>query len=300
MIYALPALAAIIVKAAMLWWSRKLILETWPFFAFLFFLAVHNCFEIAFYVEPSPAFKTAMMYGYYVAAVVALGFGVVFGVGLWRPELAGKTAVWTTACSGLIAVLILGTDYVVAGFEPLNFSYTRVPGPAYVIFPIWAVGCLAAMVTAIVMSIRYAGSNYVKARNSLILAGFMPFVLVTGIVPLLMIMGFHINAAMVVPITTTIFLLIVLHALTHDAIFDVRALVIGTEQFRRFKKLMAHVAFVHRTPQSNNPNDLLHNLELEIYQQALKAAGGNKTHAAQRLGVHPNTLRYRLKKLNLA
>lgn len=300
MIYAFPALAAVIVKAGIVWWSRKLLVETWPFFAFLLCLAIHNVFEIGFYLDPSPAFKTAMMYGYYVAAVFALGFGLVFGVALWRPVLAKKAAVAAAGSAGLIATLFVFTDYLIAGFEPLNFSYTRVPGPAYVIFPIYALACLGGMVGAIVLSIKSTSCNYTKARNALILAGFAPFVLVAGLVPVLMTMGFAINAAMLIPITTTFFLLVILYALTHEEIFDVRALVVGTAQFRRLKRLVAHVAVVRRSPQNNNPSDLLHDLELEIYQQALQAARGNKTHAAQRLGIHPNTLRYRLKKLDLA
>ena len=299
MIYALPALVAIVIKVAMVWWSRRLLLETWPFFAFLACLAAHNLFEIGFYIDPSPELKTAMMYGYYVASVFALGFGLVFGVALWRAHLAVKAAALAAGSAGLIGALVVGTDFVVAGFEPLNFSYTRIPGPGYIVFPIYALVCLGGMTGAIILSIRGASNNYVKARNSLILAGFVPFVLVVGMVPVLMTMGFAVNAAMVVPVTTTIFLLVILYALSHDAIFDIRSLIIGTEQFHRLKRLVAHVAYVHRSPESSTPNDLLNDLELEIYRQALKATGGNKTHAAQRLGVHPNTLRYRLKKLDI-
>lgn len=300
MIYAFPALVAVIVKAGMIWWSRKLLFETWPFFAFLLCLAVHNLFEIGFYLYPSPEIKTIMMYGYYVAAVFALGFGLVFGVALWRPPLAKKAGAIITGCASVIVALIVFTDYLIAGFTPLNFSYTRIPGPGYAVFAAYALICLAGMVAAIFLSVKNAASNYIKARNSLILAGFAPFVLVAGLVPVLLMMGIAINAAMLIPITTTFFLLVILYAFTHDVIFDVRALVVGTAQFRRLKRLVAHVALVHRSPAKNDPNDLLHGLELEIYQQALKSAGGNKTHAAQRLGIHPNTLRYRLKKLDIA
>ncbi|MFT5114038.1 MAG: hypothetical protein ACI8P9_003371 [Parasphingorhabdus sp.] len=304
MIYALPALLALGLKGFLIFWAKRSLKDSWPLFAMLGFLALQNVVELSFFIPAFSGWRELVMDAYFVSAFFAVTSAALFGLWMWKKPLVTRhLAVGAYIFSTIFSILFCTTDLFVTGYQELSFSMTRIPGILYPLVSLYLIGSLGFMIVAIFLAARSTNDQFLKIRNYLIVAGLAPFVASGVGITILMALSVKINAAMVIPVAMSFFLFVLVYAMTSDRLFDVRTLIPGTSQFKSLTDVMVMATIIRRekvkVPQGRR-TDPLDSLQAELYRRALESTGGNKTQAAKQLNIHPNTFRYRLKKLGVS
>ncbi len=232
---------------------------------------------------------------YYVLAILSLILFTVLVLQVTKISLVILNFVHSLGLA--IAVLIFFSDLIIADVEILHSTITRVPGDFYFLFQLFAICELISCIYIIckktfTLSER---NNVIRARSSIILISLMPLLMSVLIIIFLMALGFRVNAVVIVPIATTIFLGGCIYACSNSRIIDFSILIPGTLSWRKKNKLLF---FLYAGNDQINLQDKLLELEKLYIEDALKKNKGKITKAAKTLGYTPGKLDYRLKTIH--
>lgn len=221
-----PALLALIAKAVIFFYARNTRqrnLETHLYLLFLFALSIQNLSEIFVFLGPS---QYEMVLVYFGASIVAIGLLLHLALATgtnWSLKI-DTSNLWPAliyAPAVVLEILLWFTDLLVVGVEPMDYTYTKIPGPLYYLFVIYVLAYLSAVPTALLYgSIKLDGSTR-RARAKLILLGLAPPVLVVITVVTLQNYGLRaFNTTITLPIAVTFFLAVTAYATHQYRIFD--------------------------------------------------------------------------------
>ncbi len=227
---AVPALIALIAKAALFFYARSSEvrnLETRLYLLFLFALAVQNLAEVSGFISIAytNSFPEFDGYVYFAASIPAIALllhlALVLGAGdrarFYRPMVG---AIYLLVL--LLECLLLFTPWLVQGFQPENYSYSKIPGPLYSLFEIYAVGALVTTVGLLIYGALRQANTHQKLKNRLMLLGIAPiFIVVIAVIGLQHIGGRQFNATVTLPIAVTFFLAVTAYATHQYRLFDI-------------------------------------------------------------------------------
>jgi DNA-binding protein Fis len=230
--FSLPAIVALLVKAGIFFYahfSQAHNLQTRVYLWFLFALAIQNIAEITafYYSGPIDKLPIALPAGfvYFGASIMAIALLLHLAVLLVRsrPISTGPLLLAIYAPALLLEMLLWSTSLLVTGFEPMNYTYTKVPGLLYFLFEIYAIGYLCAVVTLLVYGSYAQHTRYKRLQNKLLLLGMLPiFVVVTLVVTLQHYFGLpYFNTTVTLPIAVTCFLIVTAYATHQYRLFDI-------------------------------------------------------------------------------
>jgi hypothetical protein len=142
--YALPAMFALLAKAGLFFYARRSEvhnLQTRLYLFFLFSLSIQNLAELTFFVAKAETLREPMGGTiYFSASIIAIAVLLHLSLVLSTRKLSNEDSLspWVLGCLyapaiGLEALLWL-TSLLVAGFKPLSYTYTKIPGPLYFLF----------------------------------------------------------------------------------------------------------------------------------------------------------------------
>ncbi len=227
--YAIPAILALLAKAVIYLYahlSPVRNLETRLYLLFLFALSIQNLAEITFFTAQAkslPIPPGGLLY--FGASVVALALLLHLAAVLSTPAFYQKNhrallAVIYGPALTLEALVWSGTS-LVAGFEPMGFTYTRIPGPYYFLFEVYAVAYLLGAVSLFLGGSRSAFASK-QLKNRLMLLGMFPgFVLILSVLLLQHFGSRGFNTTVTLPIAITFFLGITAYATHQYRLFDI-------------------------------------------------------------------------------
>ncbi len=194
--------------------------------------------------------------------------------------------------------LLFISDLIIAGFKEGGIGYTRIPGDYYYIFQLYAVVCLILSIYYIIQAVYDRKKlSYLRAKAAVLLISLFPLFLGTLIVLLLMAIGKNVNAAVLLPITTTIFLFGCFYATNNNKILDYSIFMPFSPSWRAKRDLSF---FLYS---GNDKSELwkhLQGLEKIYLEEAMteNKGKGQLSNAAKDLGITPGKLDYRLKKIH--
>ena len=207
-------------------------------------------------------------------------------VAAFKSDLASRIVL----SSGVIVSLIfLFTDMVVVGAERLGPGLTALKGPYYFVFQVAMITGFVFVITSLALSWRNSDNHLVKTRCSLVLLALMPIMVAATAVILLMQFDVKVNAAGLIPISTTIFLVIILkmersHRLTH-----MRMLIPGSDEDKALGELMT--AFSNYSIYGENYKETLNEIERTLVIYKHTAMANRKTsEIAKEMGMPRPTL----------
>jgi hypothetical protein len=223
-IYILPALLALMAKLFLLFFARNGRTGSSIFLPMLLLFACHNLAEVLAYIEYfNGDYSTHILRWYYVmtlcggAAILVYALQISNSLGsLWIVSVAA------VALSSGLSLIILLTDSVVSGATSIAYAPTAEQGQQYWLFQLLFVGMLFLISGVLIRGYLKAKDHVAEIQCGYTLLGLLPIVIVALSVVTLMSFGVNLNAAGIIPICTTFFLLITIKGeLTHK-LTDIR------------------------------------------------------------------------------
>jgi len=247
----LPAILALLAKGsiyAYAHYSPTHNFVTRLFLLALFALSVQNIAEIShFFVlhrGEIPVFELAV---YYTASIMALAFFFHLAVRMavgdisrshWRvaPRLA-------YAMAGGLIVLLVSSDLLIKGYTVLEYSATRIPGPLYPLFELFAAATALSVIALLAWGVRHRENARARARNAIVLVGILPLALLTVTVVVMRHLEVPwFNMAVTGPVAITLFLGVTAYAIHQHRIFDIRFVLPWSAVRRHKQALYARIA----------------------------------------------------------
>ncbi len=236
----LPALIALGFKLALFGYSLKCEAENAArysnvrglqarlYLLFLFSLSVQNVAEINFLTSETASVAEPWGRLYFGASIFVLVFllqlALLIGTG-WRAG-SSKAVTWGTVLLYLPAltleILLWRTSLFVAGFEPMAYTYTKIPGPLFFLWESFVVSYLCTSVLLLVHGARRQVTALQRMQNKLILIGLIPPIVIAIGVMILQRFGFRtFNTTATLPLAFTFFIVATAYAIYEDRLFDV-------------------------------------------------------------------------------
>jgi hypothetical protein len=182
-IHSLPAVIALALKAILIVYAVKSTFrnhETRVFLILLGTLGLHNISEVLLlnYYARYGIDSVLLGFGYAYFATVIPFVALLLHLSL-RFATAQKGPIYIYAFLYIpplaLEYLLLGTNTLVSGFKPFQFSVVRVAGPNYYLFETYFVMYLfAALASVVYATWKASPTSFLKARNRLWLVGLTP------------------------------------------------------------------------------------------------------------------------------
>lgn len=232
--YAIPATVALAVKAAVFVYaccSKVRTLQTRLCLLFVLCMTVQSLAEIGIFLAGAHGLTDLQHLAgrwWYSAIILGAGFllhlGIVTAIG--RDASQSK---WNTLSFAMIyAPIVLletslwQTPLLVAGFQPMGYTITKIPGPCYFLIEFQAAGYFFTTIFLFAYGARKQISLVEQLRNKLLLLGFLPFGLLVVSVLVLLHLGYRsFNVTVTGPVALVIFLVMTTYALHHYRLVDV-------------------------------------------------------------------------------
>ncbi|OMH30314.1 helix-turn-helix domain-containing protein [Motiliproteus sp. MSK22-1] len=301
-IYILPSMIALMIKFWLLAHTWHVLLKSDKnlglFFIALLFLNLCELFGfILFFDDMLNALNILLLY--YVSLFFVITSFINLSAFLSGCKFLYKPILYYLVM-GVFSALLFSSDLFVSGVESIGYSVTRIPGEYYWIIQLYIVcGLLLAMFMLIAGVFRQ--KNYFFSRRCLILIiGFLPTILSSFVIMILMNLGYKINATMLIAITVSFFLIFynrMIVAGDKVAQFKLLRKVPFTEERRQFKASHALVIETLTQAHYQQPMQLkekLQQLEEQIIELAVHTSDGNQTRAAEQLGISKSNLNRKL------
>lgn len=251
----LPALVALTIKGALFWYAmsrRHHNRASTLFLSFLGVLSALNLTEIAGFhtLINEHTVPVAMGYLYYLLLLAALTILVHLTVRLALERIPLRLLQTIYAAAVLIAALILGSDWLITGFERHAYGIVRTPGPLYIGIEIYVLAIFILILGLLIYgSIRHS-SRYQRLRNQWMLAAIIPMLVVIGTTLVLLHLGNSPMTSNVIgPVAISYFLIVASYATHHHRLFDITFFVPWsrlrkrqTHFYQRIRQLVAEIA----------------------------------------------------------
>ncbi len=243
--YSIPAITALLLKLMLLWAVRVMPLRTSEgrlFLAFLSVLALHNFAEILVFNYAGPREGVILLRSgllYFTMSVVAMAILVHLMLIRLRASTGWDISLryrgFLYAPAGAVLLMLWGSDDMVRGFVPYGFSYTKVPGPLYGWFELYALAYLGASVTILALATLFSVNRARRRKNIITALGMAPIIIMPMAVIVLQNTGLDIfNMPLWFPLASTFFLVVMAYAIYEHRLFDVFFHLPGTRlQSRR-------------------------------------------------------------------
>jgi DNA-binding protein Fis len=263
--YALPAVVALLAKAGMYFYARYSKvhnLQTQLYLLFLFSLSIQNLAEIASFAAHEEG-MTSPPSGllYFSAGILAIAFLLHLALVMGRNSSGGENLplpriILLYIPALVLEVLLWFSPLVVAGFEPMGYTYTKVPGSLYFLFQLYATTYLCGAAAALLYGAKRHPSIFRRQQNKLLLLGLFPFVALAVTIIALQQFGFRgFNSTVTLPLAITFFLAISAYATHQYRLLDIEFFIPWSKVRQRktafYKRIQAIVAEIAQLPTVN-------------------------------------------------
>ncbi len=231
---ATPAAIALAVKVGIFVFARRSPVRnrlTAIFLLCVLALGVQNLAEIAhFFALAAGRIPSVELSLWYLSGITALMLSWHLAVGLALEDIAGSWSRWLYRghyAYGIVLGLLLVTgEQLIVGFEANTYVATRVPGPWYFLFQIFAVATSLGLFGLFAIGSFHQVTAQRRAQNALLLTGITPALcVVVSIVSLLHFGIKTVNPATILPFAETVFLVVCAYAIYQYRIFDVHTFI---------------------------------------------------------------------------
>lgn len=302
--FALPSLTALLVLSwLLLKTEQRNVLTRSPQLSLIFSsLFSISLIELITYTNLVSA-NLLMMKFYYIAIFVGV-LGILLSAikfSIIKTSTKIKLACLAVIFSTTISLLMLSTDLFVTGFEFIGYSYTRIPGDYYWLvqlhFPIYVLLSLYLLFKS-----SFQAHNELNAKRArLLLYSLSPIMICGMFITFLMNIGIPINASIVFPIMTTLFLVILIHTEKVENLLSVLMKIPYSRERIAYLKIKNEVqSFMMQTELlkslekdeklSISLKNLTNSIENIIVDHTVKLANGSQIRAANLLGVSPSSI----------
>jgi DNA-binding protein Fis len=292
-IYFAPALAALIFKLLILAYVLRGGRVSIVFLSLIIIFALHNAIEIFGYFNVQRG-DSANVYFllYYVATVYVILYMLLHGLSV--SKLENKMAVTAfVALSTCLSGLILFTDLIIGGQYSIGYSVTAIKGPYYWGFAAYILITLSSGFFATLLGYKNATSQIDSIRCLHSMLALAPMTLVCAIAMIFKMTDVGVNATGLIPIATTLFLVIVLKTESKHKLSDLRRVMPLSPERQTSNNFMDLLdSYIQSGHRSNVYKELQAGIEREIIMYSIKKCDGNITKTAEMMGLKNRSTLY--------
>ena len=288
-IYIIPAVLAFFTTAYILFLSHKKIGQSKIFYTMvLVFLAHHIC-EILGFIEfvkngPHVIYQLKV---YYVVTVWSLIYIFLYSLETSNINIPYINPV-SIIIGGLLTSLISYGDTIIAGANSLGYVMTAQQGPHYILFQITVFIYLLSTISCLLYGYRKSKSHITQIQCLYMMFSFSPLFLTITLIITLMALGFHINAIALIPISTTLFLIIVFKSESKHKLTDIRRFMPFSSERRTSQEIME--IYSNYTQDEISYRDCMIKIERLLVMNKYNKSGNNASATAKLMGMPRSSL----------
>ena len=122
----------------------------------------------------------------------------------------------------ILELALWATPWLVQGFVPERFTYTRVPGPLYPLFSLYVLGCLGLTAWSLVRCALIASDRNLRRKSKLVLVAVAPMIVVAVAVVTLQSLSIAvISTPLYFAICVTFFIVVMAYAIYDNRLFSI-------------------------------------------------------------------------------
>ncbi len=264
------------------------------FIALLVTLTIANIVELLGYpyfhlVETLPDVMTFFLKIYYVTLIFLFSFLLQITIAIVRRKSSFRFSIPNLTLAVLFSCFMFATDLFVSGVESIGYTITRVPGEYYYVFQIYALVMLFSSIGVCIYGYFSAGNHYSKIQCTYVILSVVMMSTPIFLAMAAMSLGMRVNAAVILPIGVSLFLIILTYALNAKGIYNLRVWIPGTQMFKLYlslhKEFMIYPDGTNLTAKERNQRN-----EKRFLIEALIKADGNQGQAARNLNISQSSM----------
>jgi len=297
----LPSLIALGIKVWLFSVSRLALFRDNPHLAF-FLCALFglNLAELSlFLMKNDPAGASPVIMSYYAAAIFSAAAYLILAIWvIWHTKFITNLLV---ASALIMSALVFIPDFFISGAQSIGYSITRIPGEYYIWLQIYLIAFMMLAIAISVYGIIAGKNKRVQKRSLIVLIATSPMAVAATLIILIMIMGYQVNATVILSLLTSLTLVILIYAEKQYRMFKFLSYVPYTEENRIRNQISL---LVNETIDSLFLNeetldfkDISAKFEAAVIDMAIQATNGNKTQAAKLLQIGKATLHRKIAKI---
>lgn len=299
--YFLPALVALLGNLFILIMARRAGIRTNYLYSLVVVFTAHNICELLLFLNFSLSdandLTLYLLKIYYAItfALIATSCSLAFQVA----EVAkndflniSEKIVWFGAGIGIVLALI--TNEIVVEATELSYSFTAMKGDSYWLFQLTAGFTALASAAALFKGLIVAQEKRQKVRCVFMLSAYIPLVAIALTVLFLMNMGLKINATGLLPISTALFVWILVYSERRHRLTDIRRVVPGTRENKVTQQLQE--VFTKYAAGEMGYQDASNEIELLLLAYSYDKHSGNVLQTAKFMKVGRSTLYKKMQK----
>lgn len=294
--YALPAAVSLLFKAAIYFYARFSKIhnrQTRIYLLFLFGLSIQNIAEIIIFSDKGARLPSSWGGKLYLSAsifAIALLLHLALVVATkWRDKkipILGLLLLYLPPF--ILQGLLWGTSLFVIGFEPMGYTYTRIPGPLYFTWEVYSLGYFCIAMALLAYGLKTQRTPFQRLQNKLLLIGLSPVVVVAISIIILQHFGFRgFNATGTLPFAVTFFLVVTAYAIHQHRLFDIEFFIPWSKLRKRKTRFYERIqAVIAEIAQMRSGQKALQALS-DLFRCQVALIGGEQTAVAMPLRVVP-------------
>lgn len=285
----IPAILAFLTTAYFLYHARQKSGQSKVFYTMvLIFLAHHLCEILAFveFIKDGPQ-VIYQLKTYYIASLWLLLFILFYSqeVSKIKFPIINKSLIGIVTVTSL---LILYGDTIVSGTTSLGYVVTAQKGPLYPLFQVSALTILFGTIVNLIYGYKKANDHLTEIQCIYMLIAFAPIVLISISIISLMAIGFKVNALAVVPIATTLFLIITMKSENVHKLTDIRRFMPFSAERKTSQEIMELYSKYARDEIAYR--ECINEIEKILVLQKYVKNGNNASATAETMGMPRSSL----------
>ncbi len=292
-VFFIPSIISLIFNLCVLGYVIKGARVSNQFLALIVVFALHNLMEFVGYFYHGAVQSSDMLFRlYYVASIYVVLYMLLHAFSVSKFETFMTTAISVGAAT-TIAALVLFSDQIISGYYSIGYTLSAEIGSYYALFIIYMFGALTAGFVCTFLGYRRAQSQLDSFRCLLSLWALAPISLTMVLAMIFKIANISVNATGLMPIATTLFIVIVLKTESKHKLSDIRRVMPLSVERQTTNNLMDLLDnYIQESDRSNVYKELHAGIEKEIIMYSLQKCDNNITYTAEMMGLKNRSTLY--------
>ena len=287
-LYAAPAVLAFIIKLVALFYLIRSSSQPKLFAVVVGLILVLNFSEIMLIRE----IALSMNSEYLVKAYYAISVLAWMAVFAYVCEISGlriKRSIFLIFFIGaVIAFVSLSSDFIVAGAVPLGNVITAERGPVYPVWQLFCFGMIGLSMITLYLGYRRASDHQTELRNLYTALALSPIFIVCLAILVLMFLEIKINAVILLPLATSLFMVIQIATERQHKVTDLRRFVPFSQERKTYSEIMDIFSSYSRDEVTYR--EAVSEIERLLVLQKYDKNQGNASETAGRMGMPRSSL----------
>ncbi|TVZ39364.1 regulatory Fis family protein [Alteromonadaceae bacterium 2753L.S.0a.02] len=231
---------------------------------------------------------------YYIFAGLA-AYSALYHILESSARLISRSRLLMMSALLIFSVAVIAPNVGISGVKSIGYSITRVPGPYYWVIQVLLLSPILTLLIVLTARASNPLPAFASRTTRIQIMAFGPLAIVGVLIIFLMAFNVKINGAVVISLTVCLTIWVLIYATNTYSSFRLLSLIPSTPENKA-----AHALFDYLAEPRSGFNEAIQQLERMLLSEAMQMTNGNKTKAAEMLGLARPTFLRKLSKHDLS